>query len=54
MNEWEEGKIKEEKHRWLEREIMRKVNNNGEFGKKIEFNGKVRIRSRDISIKNVF
>lgn len=24
---------------------MRKVNNNGEFGKKIEFNGKVKIRS---------
>lgn len=35
-------KIKGKIYRWFKREEVRKVNNNGKFGKSIEFIGKVK------------
>lgn len=37
MNEREEI---EKKYEWFEKETMRKVNDNEQFGKRVEFNGK--------------
>lgn len=49
MNEREERNIKEKKYEWFERETMGKVNDNKQFGKRVEFNEFKKLRS-DISV----